>query len=175
MPAELVGQKFGTLTVASLLEGTSSGRLWHCICDCGGTRAAITSTLKAGLNVGCKGCESERRAANHITHGAKEGGRKDKLYQIWKGIRGRCRDRGNTSYKYYGARGIRLCDEWNDFAVFREWSLANGYQEGLSIDRRNRYDNYSPEACEWVTRSENSKRMGSANRRYRLAEALLSA
>lgn len=71
----------------------------------------------------------------------------------------RCRDKGNTSWQWYGGKGISVCDEWGEFTGFKDWSLANGYSEGLSIDRIDPSAGYSPCNCEFVTRSENTRRM----------------
>lgn len=60
--------------------------------------------------------------------------------------------------KNWAGKGVRVCDEWQDFSKFEEWSLANGYREGLSLDRIDSDGNYEPSNCEWVTRSVNSKR-----------------
>lgn len=74
-------------------------------------------------------------------------------------MRSRCRDKGNTSYKFYGAKGVKVSEEWATFAAFKEWALASGYSQGLSIDRLDPSGDYAPSNCEWVTKSENSKRM----------------
>lgn len=75
-------------------------------------------------------------------------------------MKSRC---GNTKvpcWKRYGGRGIKVCDEWiNDFAAFRTWALANGYKTGLTIDRIDNDGNYTPENCQWLTLSENSKKV----------------
>lgn len=57
------------------------------------------------------------------------------LYNVWKTMRQRCRNINSTDYKWYGAVGIDICDEWEDFREFRDWSLKNGYSIGLTIDR----------------------------------------
>jgi len=63
----------------------------------------------------------------------------------------RCKNPKNVAYKYYGARGISVCAAWRDFAPFQGWSLANGYEEGLSIDRIDNDKGYEPSNCRWTT------------------------
>lgn len=85
---------------------------------------------------------------------------KEKLYKIYHSMKYRCYNKNSKDYKWYGAKGIRLCKEWLDnYNNFKEWSLNNGYKEGLSLDRINPNLDYSPTNCEWVTISENSIRM----------------
>jgi|SRR3972149_2848929 len=85
-----------------------------------------------------------------------------KLYHLWTSIKQRCLNPKNTIYKYYGGRGITICPEWaNDYIVFRDWTLDNGYKEGLEIDRRNNDGNYEPSNCHFVTRQINGR-----NRKY---------
>ncbi len=153
----LIGHTYGTLTVVGRLHPTPSGRVWNCSCACGGAAKKITSALRSHPNPGCSQCEFERRGAVHRTHGGKRGPHR-KLYQVWKGMRSRCRDKGNSSFTYYGGKGIGICPSWSAFEVFRDWALSSGYRAGLSIDRLDSDADYSPENCEWVTRGENSRR-----------------
>jgi hypothetical protein len=69
------------------------------------------------------------------------------LYQCWQGLCKRCRDK---THHRYGGRGITVCDEWARFEPFAEWALANGYREGLEVDRINNDGNYEPENCRFV-------------------------
>jgi hypothetical protein len=77
----------------------------------------------------------------------------------------RCYNKKAPRYKYYGGKGIQVCESWKDTPeLFFKWALLAKYQEGLSIDRVNPDKGYSPCNCEWVTRSENSRRMNASRR-----------
>jgi hypothetical protein len=101
-----------------------------------------------------------------IKHGDNVTGKRTKLYQTWSGIRARCRDPKHISYPNYGARGIAVCDEWQDYGAFKEWALANGYAEGMWIDRIDSDGPYEPDNCRWITPKENIRR-AHAGRRFR--------
>ena len=91
------------------------------------------------------------RACAKLTHG--ETG--TKLYNVWSAMKSRCYNSSNERYSSYGGRGIVVCDEWKDsYVTFRDWSTANGYALGLSIDRINNNGNYAIGNCRWATDSE---------------------
>ena len=68
----------------------------------------------------------------------------------------RCSNSNLPEFKYYGARGIKVCDEWFTFVPFELWALTNGYINNLTIDRIDNDGNYEPNNCQWITRSENT-------------------
>ena len=81
--------------------------------------------------------------------------KRSRLNIIYHNIKGRCYNKNRWNYQYYGARGIKVCDEWkNDYQKFKKWALENGYQDNLSIDRIDVNGNYCPENCRWTTDKE---------------------
>lgn len=160
MKLDLIGRRFDRLVVIGIVERTPSGVVWLCLCDCGNNVMRLTTSLRRGGRTGCKQCWLTTVPAA-LKHGDARGenhGGKATIYNLWKGMRQRCADPSHVSYKYYGGKGIKVCDAWADYPTFRDWALSNGYVPGLSIDRRDSDGDYSPENCEWVTRSENSRR-----------------
>jgi hypothetical protein len=87
-------------------------------------------------------------------------GHNKRLYWIWQGMKRRCYNSNCNCFKWYGSKGITVCDEWkNDFSKFKEWALSSGYTDLLTIDRIDSNKNYEPSNCQWITQSENSKKM----------------
>lgn len=77
-----------------------------------------------------------------------------KLYYVWIEMRQRCNNPDNKRYPLYGERGISVCEEWISFESFRKWAIKSGYQEGLSLDRKDNNGYYEPNNCRWVTQQE---------------------
>lgn len=97
---------------------------------------------------------SNGKCKRHIRHGMS----KSKLYGVWSGMKQRCYDHNALKYKYYGGKGIRVCPEWhNDFTLFRDWAINQGWMDGLEIDRINSNGNYEPINCRIVSKTENLK------------------
>ena len=87
----------------------------------------------------------------------KHGLTKTNLYRTWSNAKSRCQDVNSQSYKHYGGRGIKVCDEWRDnFQAFYDWAMANGYKEGLTLDRIDNNKGYSPKNCRWTSVKEQS-------------------
>jgi hypothetical protein len=97
-----------------------------------------------------------RYGSPNIVKKENHGYRKHPLYNLWNGIKVRCYNKNREGYRYWGGRGIIMCDEWkNSPKSFIEWSLSNGWKKGLTIDRINNDGNYCPENCRFVTHKEN--------------------
>lgn len=80
------------------------------------------------------------------------------IYSIWKGMNKRCYNKNCKDYKWYGGKGIKVCEEWHEYLNFRKWAIANGFTIGLTIDRLDVNKDYEPSNCQWITQSENAKK-----------------
>jgi hypothetical protein len=87
----------------------------------------------------------------------KHGLSQTRIYSIWDGMKKRCKN--PKRHEYWNGRGITVCEEWQTFMPFYEWSMKNGYQQWLTIDRVDNDGNYEPGNCRWTTYSvQNSNR-----------------
>ena len=161
-----IGQRFGRLIVIEQTEKPEGikdmHKYWLCQCDCGNKK--VVSDGNIGRNIFSCGCL--RNSSIPRTHGFASHKHYDKLYHTWIAIKYRCYNPNSKDYKHYGARGITICDEWkNDFMVFREWCLNNGFANNLTIDRINVNGNYEPSNCRWTTIAEQNRNKTTTKRR----------
>ena len=162
---DLTGKRFGRLIAIKNITGISkSGRkiyYWLCQCDCGNTRLVPTKNLKNGHTQSC-GCLHKEKIAEmgrkNIVHGDAKAEIKG-LYLTWMGMKNRCYYPKHISYKYYGERGIIVFPPWKkSYKTFKKWALSNGYKNGLTIDRIDPKGNYEPNNCQFLTKSQNSRK-----------------
>lgn len=156
---DITNRKYNKLLVVERVENTPNGKTqWKCLCDCGKYTIVRGSNLKSGQ---VRSCGCTRKKSVNKTHAMS----KSSLYRTWNNMKNRCANKKCKSYKDYGARGINVCEEWaNSFESFMEWALDNGYEEGLTIDRKCVDLGYFPDNCQWITKGEQAK-----NRRFNLS------
>lgn len=121
-------------------------------CSCGNITKATKSAVDSGNTKSCGCLREENKTVKYIND--------NPIYKVWLGMKSRCYNSNTANYRYYGGKGIKVCDEWkNDFENFERWALANGYAKGLTIDRENGKLDYMPSNCRWVTmKVQNSNR-----------------
>lgn len=161
---DLTNRRFGRLLVKERFKHpTKRVTLYKCVCDCGNEVVVRHGQLTTGETKSCGCLRKEMLSQKQLTHGHS----KEKLYLVWKSMRKRCNNPNDKSYKYYGAKGTKVCDEWEkDYLAFRNWAYNNGYFEmetynRNTIDRINPYGNYCPENCriaDWFIQNQNKRR-----------------
>ena len=149
--ADLTGLKFGKLTVLEVSDKrTATGNVhWWCLCDCGNKVEKDGYKLRKGR---VKSCGCSQRNWGH-------GGTGTHLFSVWRGVKNRCYNSKNTSYKYYGDKGVKVCEDWLKFENFRDWALNNGYSPELTIDRLDSKGDYEPNNCQWATYETQNRKL----------------
>ena len=155
---DLTGQKFGKLTVISFSHRENNRTYWKCKCDCGSIKIYRADFLKRSIapSCGCSRKEKTRIICRELGYSRKTHGLcNTRLYKIYHNMKDRCYRKSCKAYKDYGGRGIFICKEWlENFKMFYEWAINNGYEDNLTIDRKDNNLGYSPDNCRWITQKE---------------------
>ena len=141
---DLLGKRFGTLTINEIAPRKQVGMknvvMAKVSCDCGGSEVRRLNGIIHSRKPMCERCRRNKQKYH----------RNDPLYGTWVGMMNRCYKEQSPSYRWYGAKGIRVCSEWHHESIFSDWAIANGWHKGSNIDRIDNTGDYSPSDCRVV-------------------------
>ena len=133
------------------LTATPRGAISYYLMGKSKPRAARLAVLCSVLNIEAPDRKRDRWGVRHEKANTR-------LYSIWRGVKLRCYCPNHSSYKYYGAKGVEVCEEWrSSFVSFYEWAMLHGYRDDLTLDRVDPYGNYEPDNCRWATWKEQAQ------------------
>ncbi len=153
----LLGQRIGKLTIIEERPSQryacgKSHRQYLCQCDCGNQTVITVENLRSGNTKSCGCYRREDTARRKTIHGHTRRGKRSSTYDRWSHMIQRCENHKNKEYRWYGARGIKVCERWHEFSNF----LADMGEapDNLTLDRIDPNGNYEPNNCRWITQYE---------------------
>ncbi len=171
---DIIGNKYGKLLVLGLERkeryffNNNKNANWQyfyrCKCDCGNETIVLRNHLlsKKHPTTMCRECAHKIQSEKVKKHGYN----KTRIHRIYWSMKMRCNSEKHPRYHRYGGRGIKVCEEWaQNFASFLEWAMKSGYEEHLTLDRKNNDLGYCPENCRWATYKEQANNRSSGKKR----------
>ena len=157
MEKNIVGTRIGILDVLYECDYKSNDghKLYHIKCSECGWESKVRARR---IYLMPKTCKHTNSAGQYITDNVKIAWQNERISHIYKGLIQRCYNSNDADYRWYGAKGIKICKEWlNNPISFESWALENGYADNLSIDRIDSNKNYGPDNCHWISALDNAK------------------
>lgn len=145
----MIGNRFGYLTVIADSESVRGNKRYLCRCDCGNEKIIYKYNLTSGGTKTC-GCRM-----GHVIHGQTRKNKWSGAYVTWAAMIQRTSDENSIGWKFYGGRGIKVCDAWKTFSGF--YSDMGDRPEGMSLDRINSNGDYEKSNCRWATVLEQAR------------------
>lgn len=159
-----IGARFGTRTIIEEMKERKNGYIMYRVqCDCGDVVILNGSYLRTRERP-CKSCSLKKNTVKGKNHWAYKHGMasrtrgRDRIYSIWVSMRQRCNDKNDQQYHDYGGRGIKVCEEWNDFSIF--YKDMGERPDGMQLNRIDNDGNYCKDNCRWddITTQANNRR-----------------